>query len=136
MSMCLLYLYSSQSRTHSRRSISPGPRMPSSTTCALSFMCLTLLLLLASQGCRGQSPPIHSPPGVGLNCCLRVSKATKNETVVNCYIQEKHTFGSCRIDAYILITESGEQRCVNPKAKWLPTRLARLEEKGIYCRKV
>ncbi|XP_040924274.2 eotaxin-like [Betta splendens] len=134
--MCLLYLYSRQSRTHSRHSISPGPRMPSSTSCALSFMCLTLLLLLPAQGRTGQMVSKNHPPGVGVSCCLRVSNATINEAVVECYIQEKHMIASCPIDAYILITESGEQRCVDPKAKWLQKRLARLEKKGIYCTKV
>ncbi|XP_044034052.1 C-C motif chemokine 4-like [Siniperca chuatsi] len=101
----------------------------------MSVMCVTVLLFLPVQGQlqnATQKTPMLMP--VAPSCCVKVSMAHIEETVCKCFEQKEDRFGNCKVHAYIFITESDKQFCVDPTASWLPERLRKLEKKGIICK--
>ncbi|XP_045925228.1 CX chemokine ligand 34b, duplicate 11 [Micropterus dolomieu] len=105
-----------------------------SISCGLSFMCATLVIFLPVQGklwhVTPESPFLHP---IIPSCCMMVSDDHIRETVIACFEQREHTFPSCKIHAYIFVTQSQSKVCVDPNASWLPERLKKLEKKGITC---
>ncbi|XP_041819379.1 chemokine (C-C motif) ligand 34b, duplicate 9 [Chelmon rostratus] len=105
-----------------------------SISCGLSFMCANMLLFLPAQGQLQRATP--EPPNqlpVAPPCCMEVSQAHIREPVSACFEQMEGTFPNCKIHAYIFVTVS-QELCVDPKASWLPERLRKLQERGIFCK--
>ncbi|XP_044192829.1 C-C motif chemokine 2-like isoform X1 [Thunnus albacares] len=108
--------------------------MAFSTGFGLTCMCFIMLLFLPGQGQRqctkGKPPKVGNIP---IDCCTETSNATISEPVDACYEQKKD-FRPCKIHAYIFVTKSNKQYCVDPRASWLTTRLEKLKKKGIICK--
>uniref|UniRef100_A0A671YF01 Chemokine interleukin-8-like domain-containing protein n=1 Tax=Sparus aurata TaxID=8175 RepID=A0A671YF01_SPAAU len=114
-----------------------GPRMPFSIRCGLTLLCLTMLPLLHAQVI---SPVITENqgkhPGPAPICCMEASRGAFNEPVTACFEQKENTFQGCRVHAYIFHTTSNNDWCADPGAWWIPRRLKRLQQRGIYCQVV
>ncbi|KAM9336895.1 uncharacterized protein ABDE67_019921 [Symphorus nematophorus] len=109
--------------------------MPFSVRSGVCLMYLTVLLSLPEQGCpqcyrpgpRGPGSPVIPP------CCMGVSNATIKERIVSCIEQRETTFAHCKVHAFIFVTVSQAQYCVDPAASWLKRRFERLQNREICC---
>ncbi|CAN9508923.1 unnamed protein product [Ophioblennius macclurei] len=98
----------------------------------LALLCVALLLSHPAHGNRCETK--FMVPGVVPSCCPKSSKAYIEEPVEACFVQKSTTFVTCKIEAYIFMTFSNKQYCVDPSASWLPHKLQELEQEGIICK--
>ncbi|CAL8319018.1 unnamed protein product [Boreogadus saida] len=100
---------------------------PSKTTsCVLWLLTFIMISLSAFQAeAQGQR---------AIACCPSVSRAIIRSHVSECYVQEAQSSEDyCGIQAYILVTTSGDKFCVDPRARWLKQKLKMLTKRGVSC---
>uniref|UniRef100_A0A7N6BK61 Chemokine interleukin-8-like domain-containing protein n=1 Tax=Anabas testudineus TaxID=64144 RepID=A0A7N6BK61_ANATE len=108
--------------------------MSFSVRSGVCLLFLTTLLTLPEHGYPYCDRPSFKKAGhVAPPCCPTVSAARIKERITSCFEQPKTTFPQCNKHAFIFVTASETQHCVDPGASWVKTRVQKLQSRGICC---
>ncbi|XP_029935557.1 C-C motif chemokine 2-like [Myripristis murdjan] len=93
-----------------------------SSSRGISLLTVTIVICMSASEVYSQNQ--RTP-----KCCPAVSRKRITERIAECYIQKPEF--PCRINAYLFVTISGKEWCVDPDASWLKNRLNQVRRRRI-----